>query len=309
MPPNRTAQRTSSRWWQLRKRTMRDDFTINTKDILAKRVGYRCSNPTCQKPTTGPQSDPNKIINVGVACHITAASKGGLRFDERITREERKSSENGIWLCQTCAKFIDDDPKRFHVLDLKFWKENAENDALSSIIDENFRLRKELQVLVDVVEGRDSYGLIQVMGLLCGDEFCYQFVIGNMGNKPLYDVIINIYDPEEYAKTLKNEIATVEGVKLHQRINVGNLPPNLHTAIFEPMKFPEKGYSHYVSYIGTRSGIYYQEIFCYPSIKPNQGWRIATKLQKRNFETNQYELKYHNIDKSMNEIGLNWHLK
>lgn len=54
---------------------MRDDFSIKTKEILAKRVNYHCSNPDCGKPTTGPQSDPNKVINVGVACHITAASK------------------------------------------------------------------------------------------------------------------------------------------------------------------------------------------------------------------------------------------
>jgi hypothetical protein len=53
---------------------MRDDFSLTTKELLAKRVGYLCSNPKCQQPTSGPQEDPSKAVNIGVACHITAAS-------------------------------------------------------------------------------------------------------------------------------------------------------------------------------------------------------------------------------------------
>lgn len=40
-------------------RSSRDDFLSKTKDTLARRVGMRCSNPACQKLTSGPQSDPN----------------------------------------------------------------------------------------------------------------------------------------------------------------------------------------------------------------------------------------------------------
>ena len=39
---------------------MRDDFSPSIKDILAKRVGYRCSNPKCQVLTSGPQENPEK---------------------------------------------------------------------------------------------------------------------------------------------------------------------------------------------------------------------------------------------------------
>ena len=56
---------------------MRDDFSAKTKEILAKRVTYKCSNPECKKPTIGPNSDPNKTVLIGVAAHITAASVGG----------------------------------------------------------------------------------------------------------------------------------------------------------------------------------------------------------------------------------------
>ena len=79
---------------------MRDDFSAKVKGLLAKRVGYVCSNPNCRKQTSGPQKDSNKTINIGVAAHITAASSKGPRFDKSLTNEQRKSESNGIWLCQ-----------------------------------------------------------------------------------------------------------------------------------------------------------------------------------------------------------------
>jgi hypothetical protein len=36
----------------------RDDFSQKTKTLLAKRVSYICSSPQCNKPTSGPHSDP-----------------------------------------------------------------------------------------------------------------------------------------------------------------------------------------------------------------------------------------------------------
>ena len=90
---------------------MRDDFSQRTKDLLANRVGWKCSNPNCRKATRGAGIGKENIINIGVASHITAASKGGPRYDENITSQERASAENGIWLCQSCSKLIDSDVK------------------------------------------------------------------------------------------------------------------------------------------------------------------------------------------------------
>lgn len=75
---------------------MRDDFDEQTKEILARRVGFRCSDPNCRKLTSGPQVDSSRAINIGVAAHITAASIGGPRYDSKMSSEERKSPENGI---------------------------------------------------------------------------------------------------------------------------------------------------------------------------------------------------------------------
>ena len=128
---------------------MRDDFDEKTKQILARRVGYRCSNPNCRKPTSGPQEDPAKTISIGVAAHITAASPGGPRFDPTLSSGERKSPGNGIWLCQNCAKLIDSDEKRYSVSLLQEWKKLSEQAALLDM--ENTLLLNEDIVIVQEV--------------------------------------------------------------------------------------------------------------------------------------------------------------
>src|SRR5713101_4395303 len=109
---------------------MRDDFPAAVIEQLARRVGFCCSNPGCQRPTSGPRDEPEKWINIGVAAHITAASPGGPRHDENLTPAERQSRTNGIWLCQVCAKLVDNDPIRYTAEVLRDWKDAAEALAL-----------------------------------------------------------------------------------------------------------------------------------------------------------------------------------
>src|SRR4051812_26890757 len=80
-----------------------------------------------------PSSDKRSRINVGVAAHITAAAEGGPRYDGRLTAEDRKSGENGIWLCQVCAKLIDSDVMRFTADMLRNWKKQAIRQAFAEI--------------------------------------------------------------------------------------------------------------------------------------------------------------------------------
>jgi len=112
---------------------MRDDFDAKTKEILARRVGYRCSNPDCRKLTSGPQEDPTKAVSIGMAAHITAASEGGPRYDSSLSPEERRSVDNGLWLCQNCAKLIDSDVQRYTPELLREWKRQAEQRARDEI--------------------------------------------------------------------------------------------------------------------------------------------------------------------------------
>lgn len=56
---------------------MRDDFSQAIKDLLANRVGWKCSNPNCRKAKRGAGTEKTDIVNIGVASHIAAASEGG----------------------------------------------------------------------------------------------------------------------------------------------------------------------------------------------------------------------------------------
>lgn len=112
---------------------MRDDFAKDVIDELARRVSYRCSAPGCGRSTIGPRVDPAKSVNVGVAAHITAASPGGARHDPLLSSGQRRSAENGIWLCQTHAKLVDNDPARYPVELLRGWKQAAENRAIAEL--------------------------------------------------------------------------------------------------------------------------------------------------------------------------------
>jgi hypothetical protein len=112
---------------------MRDDFSEEVKRTLAARTRNTCSKPDCGAPTSGPQDDPSKALNVGVAAHITGASEGGTRYNAALTSEGRRQPDNGIWLCQTCAKLVDNDASQFPEGLLRAWKTMAEHRALTSI--------------------------------------------------------------------------------------------------------------------------------------------------------------------------------
>jgi hypothetical protein len=122
---------------------MRDDFSKSTKDTLARRVNYCCSNPKCRKPTSGPHTNANKTMNIGVAAHLTAASEGAARYDTSLSNKQRRSIENGIWLCQSCAKLIDNDSKYYTLEKLQGWKnmvesitkQNLENNEIPNSIN------------------------------------------------------------------------------------------------------------------------------------------------------------------------------
>lgn len=106
-----------------------DDFTRKTKRQLAHRVGHRCSNPECQASTSGPGLEEGKLLTAGDAAHITAASPAGPRFDPLFNSQQRRSYDNGIWLCVNCARIIDHDHSRYSVDLLRGWKSQAEELA------------------------------------------------------------------------------------------------------------------------------------------------------------------------------------
>jgi hypothetical protein len=72
-------------------------------------------------------------VSIGVASHISAASAGGLRYALDIAEADRTSPENGIWLCQSCSRLVDNDSERYTTTILLEWKRDAEAKALDCL--------------------------------------------------------------------------------------------------------------------------------------------------------------------------------
>ncbi len=95
-------------------------------------------------------------MNIGVAAHITAASAGGPRYDASLTSEQRRSSANGLWACQSCAKHVDSHDPRYTVAALREWKEQAEHEALK-LLNATSVVRRRVAVLKRTLVGHTNY--------------------------------------------------------------------------------------------------------------------------------------------------------
>jgi len=113
----------------------RDDFTADIKEVMKKRAAYICSNPSCKKMTIAPSlTDDMKVQYIGICAHITAAIKGGPRYDDTLTQEERTSIQNGIFLCSNCSIQIDKNKGiDFSISTLKQWKSDHEKWVLENL--------------------------------------------------------------------------------------------------------------------------------------------------------------------------------
>jgi hypothetical protein len=112
----------------------RDDFTERTKLQIAKRVGWLCSDPSCRRPTIGSTSDGDGEINLGTAAHICAAAPGGPRYDSNQTREQRRSADNGMWMCKLHGTAVDTKDSKFTVELLREWKAQAQRDSWRRVL-------------------------------------------------------------------------------------------------------------------------------------------------------------------------------
>jgi hypothetical protein len=106
----------------------RDEFSKPVIRNLRERVGGHCSRPECGRVTVAPnEGDQSRTDVTGRAAHITGAAVGGPRHDFSLSAAERRSAENGIWLCGECADLIDkNNGSDFSVPQLRSWKRGAE---------------------------------------------------------------------------------------------------------------------------------------------------------------------------------------
>src|SRR4029077_16057016 len=102
------------------------DFPETIKRCLGERVAYKCSNPLCRRLTIRPQSGSFGAVRQGKAAHICGAAPGAARSRNSMSDEECRSFENGIWLCDICARLVDDDRADYPEATLRAWKKGAE---------------------------------------------------------------------------------------------------------------------------------------------------------------------------------------
>ena len=126
----------------------RDNFLGTISQKLRDSAGNVCSFPGCYVHTHGAKSNGKGTVGIGVACHIKAAARGGPRYDEHQSPEERKHFDNGIWMCQTHSKLIDADESPYSVTTLLQWKRDAEARSNSLLNLKSFTA-KEVRAAAD----------------------------------------------------------------------------------------------------------------------------------------------------------------
>lgn len=101
-------------------------FNRQTVRTVAERAALRCSNPDCDKLTSGPSPDENKATKIGKAAHIFGARPKSARYRPDMTDIERSNISNAIWVCGDCHDLIDKEEQNFPADLLLMWKNEHE---------------------------------------------------------------------------------------------------------------------------------------------------------------------------------------
>lgn len=86
----------------------RDPVPQAQEKLLALRSGNACAYPNCGVSLILEAENPGDLDKtIGKVAHICAASEGGPRYDPKMTREERGSVHNLIFLCGPHHDIVD----------------------------------------------------------------------------------------------------------------------------------------------------------------------------------------------------------
>ena len=110
----------------------RDNFSKAVRTQLAASASHRCCKPDCRAATFSVRRD-GSVYTIGEAGHITGAASGGPRYDANLTPAERKSDENGLWLCGNCHTSVDSDDSSYSVETLRQWKSAASKNTREAL--------------------------------------------------------------------------------------------------------------------------------------------------------------------------------
>ncbi|CAH0258862.1 hypothetical protein G7021_21210 [Pseudomonas carnis] len=105
---------------------MSHEFLPAVKKHLRTAVGFYCSAPHCGKQTNVFNRERLLEQYDGDAAHIYGANSGSARYADLPSGWERDGAENGIWLCATCHRQVDQNAGLFPGDLLERWKKWAE---------------------------------------------------------------------------------------------------------------------------------------------------------------------------------------
>lgn len=161
------------------------DFSEKTKRELAKRAGHRCSNPSCNAPTSSKNS-------VGEAAHIYSAFRSAARYNSNLSVEDYCDISNGIHLCANCHNKIDKDRENHPAELLRSWKAQREENASKAVGKSQPKsnalvYKQELKIVFDRFEQRakeasNDSDLISF--------FCEEIIPFLHKNKPIEKILI-----------------------------------------------------------------------------------------------------------------------
>lgn len=106
--------------------------TVRRLDTLS---GNECAHPNCSKKLIAEDG----ISIISKICHISAASKEGPRFDDKMNDDQRREFDNLILLCDEHHVIIDnkDNESQYPTSLLKNWKSDHQKKILESISSKN----------------------------------------------------------------------------------------------------------------------------------------------------------------------------
>lgn len=265
----------------------RDEFPQKIKDVLCERVGGKCSNPNCRCETKGPHSVANKRVSVGQAAHITAASEGGPRYDASLTSVQRRSAENGIWLCEICAKMIDSDPALYSVTLLRSWKYQAEAEQENKLTNRYTSSIQGVDEKRSRVACREIKGsLDDLHGIIC---YAYEYWTANFARFDEFELEKEISQHYNLYENELKEIYTYneKQLNLHEKLKEYGLDlgKQLHDELVHYLNFI------WLQYSGDSCGFYNDYWKCF-FINLSINYEKLTKCKKRidNMLQQRYEL-------------------
>lgn len=119
-------------------------YTRTTLRRLDTLSGNECAHPDCNKKLIADDG----ISIISKICHIAAANKGGARYDEIMTDDERRGFDNLILLCDEHHSIIDNKKNEtlYPASLLKQWKDEHEKKVLELISGKNLLSKHPLSL-------------------------------------------------------------------------------------------------------------------------------------------------------------------